>query len=61
MEALVEDVVLLGFIGMFPSLCVRCPESQVVGDIDYECVPSDLLRHALVDGCPILAMGMLEC
>ena len=61
MEALVEDVVLLGVIGVFPTLRVCCPESQVAGDIVYQCVPSDLLRHDLVDACPIPAMGMLEC
>ena len=61
MEALVEDVVLLGVIGMFPSLCVCSPESQVVGDIIYQCMPSDILRHALVDACPIPPMGILEC
>ena len=63
MEALVEDVVLLGVIYKFPSLCLRvcCPESQVASDIVYQCVPSDLLRHDLVDACRIPVVGMLEC
>ena len=61
MEVLVEDVVLLSVICMFPSLHVCYPESKVVGDIANHCVPSDLHRHALLDAYPIPPMGMLEC
>ena len=61
MEALVEKVVLLGVIGMFPPLRVCCLEWQVIGDIVYKCMPSDILWHALVDACPMPPVGMLEC